>query len=54
MNILAGADIKEMQNNTLAQVVGQGFLDQWSAITKVKKPIIAAVNGFAVRVNFLF
>ncbi len=48
LNILAGADIKEMQNNTLAQVVGQGFLDQWSAITKVKKPIIAAVNGFAV------
>lgn len=37
-----------MQNNTLAQVVGQGFLDQWSAVSRVKKPIIAAVNGFAV------
>jgi ABC-type uncharacterized transport system permease subunit len=46
--IIAGADIKEMQNNTLAQVVGQGFLDQWSAVSRVKKPIIAAVNGFAV------
>lgn len=38
-----------MQNNTLAQVVGHGFLDQWSAISRVKKPIIAAVNGFAVK-----
>jgi len=44
----AGADIKEMQNNTMAQVIGQGFLDQWSAVTRVKKPIIAAVNGFAL------
>jgi len=50
-----------MQNNTLAKVVGQGFLDQWSAVTKIKKPIIAAVNGFAVNffkkfflINFLF
>lgn len=44
----AGADIKEMQNNTLAQVVGGGFLDQWSAVARIKKPIIAAVNGFAL------
>ena len=48
---LAGADIKEMQNNTLSKVVGSGFLDEWSAIAKVKKPIIAAVNGFAVGVT---
>jgi enoyl-CoA hydratase/carnithine racemase len=54
LNILAGADIKEMQNNTLAQVIGQGFLDQWSAITRVKKPIIAAVNGFAVNLKIFF
>jgi enoyl-CoA hydratase len=47
-SFLAGADIKEMQNNTLSQVVGQGFLDHWSAVSAVKKPIIAAVNGFAV------
>jgi hypothetical protein len=60
-SILAGADIKEMQNNTMAKVIGQGFLDQWSAVTRVKKPIIAAVNGFAVNLfkkiflfNFLF
>ncbi|CAF2870335.1 unnamed protein product [Rotaria sp. Silwood2] len=44
----AGADIKEMQNNKFAQVVSSGFLDQWSAITRIKKPIIAAVNGFAL------
>jgi enoyl-CoA hydratase/carnithine racemase len=48
LSILAGADIKEMQNNTMAQVIGQGFLDQWSAVSRVRKPIIAAVNGFAV------
>ncbi|CAF1100857.1 unnamed protein product [Rotaria sp. Silwood1] len=44
----AGADIKEMQHNELAQVVSSGFLDEWSAVTRVKKPIIAAVNGFAL------
>lgn len=44
----AGADIKEMQNNTLSQVVSGGFLDQWSAVSRIKKPIIAAVNGFAL------
>jgi len=44
----AGADIKEMQNNTLSQVVAGGFLDQWSAVSRIKKPIIAAVNGFAL------
>jgi enoyl-CoA hydratase/carnithine racemase len=37
-----------MQNNKFAEVVGGGFLDQWSAISRIKKPIIAAVNGFAV------
>jgi enoyl-CoA hydratase/carnithine racemase len=37
-----------MQNNKFAQVVGSGFLDQWSAVSQIKKPIIAAVNGFAV------
>lgn len=37
-----------MQNNTLSKVVSSGFLDHWSAVTRVKKPIIAAVNGFAV------
>jgi enoyl-CoA hydratase/carnithine racemase len=48
MRTLAGADIREMQNNTLAQVVGSGFLDQWPAVARIRKPIIAAVNGFAV------
>ncbi|CAF0743231.1 unnamed protein product [Rotaria sordida] len=44
----AGADIKEMQNRKLAEVIGSGFLDQWSAVTRIKKPIIAAVNGYAL------
>ena len=48
----AGADIKEMQNNTLPQVVKSDFPDQLSAVSRVKKPIIAAVNGLAVRLFF--
>jgi hypothetical protein len=52
--VLAGADIKEMQSNTMPEVINSGFPDQLSAISKIKKPIIAAVNGFAVNFFFLF
>jgi hypothetical protein len=48
VSILAGADIKEMQNNTMSQMVSSSFLDQWATTSKIKKPIIAAVNGFAL------
>jgi enoyl-CoA hydratase len=44
----AGADIKEMQNLTFSQVFGGGFLSHWLRVTQCKKPIIAAVNGYAL------
>jgi len=47
--ILAGADIKEMQSKTMPEVINSGFPDQLTAISRIKKPIIAAVNGLAVR-----
>jgi len=48
-DITAGADIKEMQPKGFSEVYGGDFLRFWNAITKFDKPIIAAVNGFAVR-----
>jgi len=44
----AGADIKEMQNKTFAQVYAGSFLTHWSRVTQCRKPIIAAVNGYAL------
>jgi len=44
----AGADIKEMKDLDFADVVGGNFIAEWSDITKIQKPIIAAVNGFAL------
>lgn len=44
----AGADIKEMQNRTFAENYKVNFLEYWANVTKVRKPIIAAVNGFAL------
>lgn len=44
----AGADIKEMKDQEYANVVGSNFLGHWDLITKLKKPIIAAVNGYAL------
>ncbi|KAG6464188.1 hypothetical protein O3G_MSEX014347 [Manduca sexta] len=44
----AGADIKEMQNNTYSHNTKEGFLREWEDISNCGKPIIAAVNGFAL------
>jgi len=44
----AGADIKEMQNRDFQSNYRENFLDWWSNITLVRKPIIAAVNGYAL------
>lgn len=44
----AGADIKEMQNKGFSDVVMGNFLSNWTALAESKKPIIAAVNGFAL------
>ncbi|XP_065159767.1 enoyl-CoA hydratase, mitochondrial [Atheta coriaria] len=44
----AGADIKEMQNNTYAQCIRSNFLNHWNGVAQCRKPVIAAVNGFAL------
>jgi len=44
----AGADIREMQVKKFHEVAGEGFLEQWLQISEIRKPIIAAVNGYAL------
>merc|ERR1711976_814689 len=44
----AGADIKEMQPKTFDDVYLGSFLENWTAVSNLRKPIIAAVNGFAL------
>ncbi|CAL8256712.1 unnamed protein product [Lota lota] len=44
----AGADIKEMQNRTFQECYGGNFLAHWNRVSMSKKPVIAAVNGFAL------
>ncbi|EGG09754.1 uncharacterized protein MELLADRAFT_34335 [Melampsora larici-populina 98AG31] len=44
----AGADIKEMKERTLQETYGADFLTHWTEITAVRKPIIAAVSGYAL------
>jgi enoyl-CoA hydratase len=44
----AGADIKEMQPLDFATVYLGDFLAGWDEIAKARKPVIAAVSGFAL------
>jgi len=44
----AGADIKEMKDLDFASTYSKGFLEDWNAIMSCRRPIIAAVNGFAL------
>lgn len=44
----AGADIKQMQNRKFAENFSENFLGHWGDICKIRKPIIAAVNGYAL------
>ncbi|KAF2226290.1 enoyl-CoA hydratase [Elsinoe ampelina] len=44
----AGADIKEMAPLTFAQAYRDDFILNWSDLTLFPKPIIAAVNGYAL------
>lgn len=49
---LAGADIKEMQDRTFHECFSGNFLAHWNKVSTVRKPVIAAVNGFAVCKHF--
>jgi enoyl-CoA hydratase len=44
----AGADIKEMQDKSFADVFLEDFISSWENVLKVRKPVIAAVAGFAL------
>ena len=45
----AGADIKEMQTKTYIEAYGGNFItSHWEAVTRCRKPVIAAVAGYAL------
>jgi enoyl-CoA hydratase len=44
----AGADIKEMADNTAIEMQRIDQFTRWDLLKKIKKPIIAAVSGFAL------
>jgi enoyl-CoA hydratase len=44
----AGADIKEMQNRDYMDVYLGDFVKSWERVTLCRKPVIAAVAGFAL------
>ncbi|VDN40461.1 unnamed protein product [Gongylonema pulchrum] len=44
----AGADIKELRGTELATALSGSLLQAWSQVSKMRKPVIAAVNGHAL------
>ncbi len=45
----AGADIKEMQPKTFTDVYSEDFItSHWETVTRIRKPVIAAVAGYAL------
>jgi enoyl-CoA hydratase len=44
----AGADIKEMQSKTYMDVYKGDFIGTWERVATCRKPVIAAVAGFAL------
>jgi enoyl-CoA hydratase len=45
----AGADIKEMQNKSYMDAYGEDFITRnWERVTRCRKPVVAAVAGFAL------
>lgn len=44
----AGADIKEMADATAVEMLLRDQFARWDRIRKIKKPLIAAVSGFAL------
>ena len=44
----AGADITEMAGKSFADAYGEDFLSRWDRVATMRKPVIAAVAGFAL------
>lgn len=43
-----------MKDNTFIDTYKNNFLGHWAEMIEIKKPIIAAVNGYAVSHFFFF
>ncbi|CDW76121.1 enoyl-hydratase [Stylonychia lemnae] len=44
----AGADIKEMKDQTFPHTYTSNMLGWWDEITRIRKPIVGGVNGYAL------
>jgi enoyl-CoA hydratase len=44
----AGADIKEMAGASAVDMLTSDHIGQWDTVSRVRKPVIAAVSGFAL------
>ncbi|MEM7618949.1 MAG: enoyl-CoA hydratase [Pseudomonadota bacterium] len=44
----AGADVKEMQSYSYIEATKEDFLSPWDEVPKTRKPVIAAVCGYAL------
>ncbi|KAJ1508981.1 putative enoyl-CoA hydratase, mitochondrial, partial [Coelomomyces lativittatus] len=44
----AGADIKEMADRKFVDNYRENFLGEWAEIVNIRKPIVAAVQGYAL------
>ena len=44
----AGADIKEMQGKSYMEAYLSDFITKWERVSRARKPVIAAVAGFAL------
>ena len=44
----AGADIKNMMDNKFVDNVVNNFIGNWKVVGECRKPIIAAVSGYAL------
>jgi enoyl-CoA hydratase len=44
----AGADIKEMADASVTEMMAKGFVELFDGIRQIGKPVIAAVSGFAL------
>eukprot|EP00899_Mesostigma_viride_P015111 jgi/Mesvir1/23600/Mv18285-RA.1 len=44
----AGADIKEMANKSFADAYATSLFNAWDALARVRKPLVAAVDGYAL------
>jgi len=44
----AGADIKEMQSKTYMEAYKSDFIGSWDRVSELRKPVIAAVAGYAL------